>query len=381
MKVLMKYKMFIFYFLLGILNALALSAYPLIYIDKGFSNEVVAMLISISFLAMILQPLVGIFTDKLGDNIKALKIILIVYMVSSIMMFFSIKLFIIGLILNSITRNSIGPIADGYVTKTIHQFDYSYAQMRTAMPIGFGTSFLLSLLFTTVLGLPISGILVFLAILGLLIYIIIGSLDRNAKYENSSGVSTEVLETNIKHVVLLVLYFLLYAGIYQVSSSYLSLYMVEHGRSELFIGVLNFLMVIPQIVLLFNYNKLFGKVKQSSVMAIATCLGVVQALIYVFIPQSAVMLVIASFLSGIQIVLFPSGFYPQFTKAVKSSKLATYMTLNTSVQAVWVGVFNQFFVAKVYGMTGTTTSVYIIVITMMIIGLIPVLVFKRVSGE
>lgn len=376
-----KYKMFIFNFMLGIMNALALSAYPLIYVDKGFSPQMVAMLISISFLAMILQPLVGICTDRLGDNIKALKIIIIVYMFSGLLMFLSIKLFIIGLILNSITRNSIGPIVDGYVTKTIHQFDYSYAQMRTAMPIGFGMSFLLSILFTMVFGLPITGILIFLVILGGLALIIINSLDSKVKYKNTSSVSTEVFETNKKYVSLLVLYFLLYAGIYQVSSSYLSLYMVENNRTELFIGGLNILMVIPQIFLLFNFDKLFGKLKQSSIMALATGLGVIQATIYILCPQQTILLIIASFLSGIQIVLFPSGFYPQFTKAVKSTKLATYMTLNTSVQAVWVGIFNQLFVLKVYSATATTVSVYKIVLIMMLIGLIPVLIFKKISGE
>lgn len=381
MNFLKKYKMFIFYFVLGIMNALALSAYPLIYLDKGYSSEKVALLISLSFFAMILQPLVGIFTDKLGDNIKALKIIIVIYIISGFMMFFSLKLFVIGLVLNSITRNSIGPITDGYVTKTIHQFKYSYAQMRTAMPIGFGTSFLISLMFTKILGLSISGILIFLAIIAVILFIIISTLNNNTELVNSSVASMEVFETNIKHVILLVLYFLIYAGTYQISSSYISLYMIENERPEIFIGVLNFLMVIPQIILLFNYNKLFGKLKQSSVMTIATCLGILQAVIYVLFPQSTILLIIASFLSGIQIVLFPSGFYPQFTKAVKSSKLATYMTLNTSVQAVWVGLFNQLFIAKVYGITETTTSVYIIIIAMMCIGLVPVLSFKKVSGE
>lgn len=381
MNFLKKYKMFIFYFVLGIMNALALSAYPLIYLDKGYSSEKVALLISLSFFAMILQPLVGIFTDKLGDNIKALKIIIVTYIISVVMMFFSLKLFVIGLVLNSITRNSIGPITDGYVTKTIHQFKHSYAQMRTAMPIGFGTSFLISLMFTKILGLSISGILIFLTIIAVIMFIIISTLNNNTELVNSSVASTEVFETNIKHVILLVLYFLIYAGTYQISSSYISLYMIENERPEIFIGVLNFLMVIPQIILLFNYNKLFGKLKQSSVMTIATCLGILQAVIYVLFPQSTVLLIIASFLSGIQIVLFPSGFYPQFTKAVKSSKLATYMTLNTSVQAVWVGMFNQLFIAKVYGITETTTSVYIIIIAMMCIGLVPVLSFKKVSGE
>lgn len=381
MEIINKYKMFIFYFALGIMNALALSAYPLIYLDKGYSANIVTLLISLSFFAMILQPFVGIFTDKLGDNIKAIKIIIIAYMISGLMMFFSAKLFVIGLIINSITRNSIGPITDGYVTKTIHQFEHSYAQMRTAMPIGFGTSFLISLLFTKVLGLSISGILIFLVIIAIVMFIIINTLDSKINQVSSNGVSTEVLETNIKHVVLLVLYFLIYAGIYQVSSSYISLYMVENGRPEIFIGILNFLMVIPQIILLFSYDRIFGKLKQSSVMAIATCLGIFQASIYVLFPQSTVLLIIASFLSGIQIVLFPSGFYPQFTKAVKSTKLATYMTLNTSVQAVWVGIFNQLFIAKIYEITGTTTSVYMIVIVMMLIGLAPVLLFKKLSGE
>lgn len=377
MKYFYKYKFFILYFILGIINALALSAYPLIYVDKGFSAEMVTNLISISFFAMILQPLVGFFTDKLGDNIKSLKVLLVLYIISCGLMFLNLKLFIISLIINSITRNSLVPITDGYVTRNIDQFEFSYAQMRTAMPIGFGVSFLLSLIFTSLLGLPIAGILIFLILLGVIAYIIINSSNTVHSEANISSNKEVVEQTDIKNLVFLVLYFLLYAGLYQVSSSYLSMYMVEINHTNVFIGVLNLMMVIPQIYLLFNYSKLLGRLKNTSIMMIATLLGIIQALIYIIFSKSILLLIIASFLSGIQIVLFPASFFPQFTKTVKSSNLATYLTLNTSIQAVFVGLFNQMIVSQVYGVTNSIISVYYIVVSTMLVSFIPIFLYKK----
>lgn len=232
-------------------------------------------------------------------------------------MFLDLKLFIISLIINSITRNSLVPITDGYVTRNIDQFEFSYAQMRTAMPIGFGVSFLLSLIFTSLLGLPISGILIFLILLGVIAYVIIGSSNV---IHNEATINTnieEVEQTDFKNLVYLVLYFLLYAGLYQVSSSYQSMYMVEINHTNVFIGVLNLMMVTPQIYLLFNYSKLLGHLKNTSIMMIATSLGIIQALIYIMFSKSILLLIIASFLSGIQIVLFLASFFPQFTKQLK----------------------------------------------------------------
>lgn len=388
MSIFNKYKMFGLYYIIGIISASALSAYPVIYMDKGFNTEQIAALISVSFIAMIFQPLVGYYSDKLNDNIKSLKIVLILFIVSSLIMFASVKLFVIGLVVNSIMRTSIVPLIDGFVTRNIDSFEFSYAQMRTAMPIGFGTAVLVSLLFVNLFGLPISGMLIFLSVLAVIMIIIIHSLNgiedgESESISNEEGTvkSNVKLETNWKYVILLGLFYLLYPGMYQVSSSYQSVLITDLGHGPMFIGVLNLLMVAPQIYLLFNYQKVFKNFKSTSIMLIVTVLGIIQALIYIVIPTSIIMLVIASMLGGIQIVLFPASFFPQFTSSIKSSKLSTVLTLNTAIQAVIVGLYNQGFISKLLDISGNIKVVYLIVMITMLMGIIPVLLYKRESGE
>ncbi|MFV0288499.1 MAG: MFS transporter [Mycoplasmatales bacterium] len=374
-----KYSMFVFYYIVGIVSALALSAYPLIYNAKGYNEKMVALLISISFIAVVFQPVIGYITDKFTTTLTMTKIIFVGYIISCFVMFISFKLFIIGLIINTITRSSVIPLIDGYVTQNPELFPFSYAKMRTAMPIGFGTSFIVSLIFINVFGLPISGILVLLGILAIVALIIVFSIKDVQKLNDKKSTKVQeniVVKNDMLAIITLFLFFILYAGAYQISSTYLTTYYTNFGYSGMFMSVLNFLMIIPQIFLMFNYDKLLGKFKKSTIQILALSFGLLQVLIYVLFPHSVLLLVIAIMLSGIQIVLFPASFYPQITKAIKSSYLSTGLTLLVTIQALWIGLYNQGFVAKVYANTNNIKSIYLIMFGTILVSLIPVLIYR-----
>lgn len=372
-----KYSMFIFYYIVGIVNALALSAYPLIYASRGYSVEVISILVSISFIAIVFQPLVGYITDKFTTPLKMAKIIFIVYILSCLIMFVSFKLFIIGLILNTITRSSIIPLVDGYVTRNTEQFEFSYAKMRTALPLGFGTSFIVSLLFIKLFRLPISGILLLLAGLGLIALVIIfGIKDNNLKGNGFIENNNRVEKNDMLSIGMLFLFFILYAGSYQLSSTYLTTYYNEFEYSGLFMSVLNFLMIIPQIFLMFTYDKLLGWMKKSTVMMLAIILGIMQVIIYIIFPHNVIMLIVAIMFGGIQIVLFPASFYPELTRSIKTSQLSTGLTLLVTVQALWTGVYNQGFISRFYEVFGTTKVIYVILMITIVMSFIPMFIYR-----
>lgn len=370
---------FLLYYALGVIGSLFLTAYPLIYKDKGYDERGIAILISIGFLMAILKPLFGYITDRFYTDLKMLKLSFLIVALSCVAMYFSTSLFIMALIVNSIFRAGMNSFLDSYITKHPEQFEMSYAKMRTGVPIGFATAFIFGEIFINIFNLSISGMLLFIAIICVLSYIGLFFIE-DFEHNGEGKIKKIIVEErgyDVQGLVTLLVYGFLYCGIYQISSSYLSIYLTEFGYSTFLIGLLNLCMIVPQLFLMFSYDKTFGKIRNSTLLCLSGIFGTIQGIIYVFMPSSVVLLVIASMLSGIQLVILPAGFYPNLTKSLKSTRVSTGLTMNATLQSIWVGVFNVVFVSRIYSKFNTTISVYVIVIIFMLISILPLFVYRK----
>lgn len=370
-----KYNIFILYYIIGVISSLAMVAYPLLFIQRGFTSTQIVLLISISFIASIFQPLIGYIADSFLTNLKTLKYLFIIYLITCLIMFFYPPLFIISFSINSLMRTGMPALIDSYYNSSLTQFDFSFAKVRTSMPIGLGTAFFVANIFITIFHLSINGVLLFLAIISILAIIIIISLPEQAtNTKNSSNPLNQ--QTNFSNIFLLILYSLLYAGMYQVTSSYLSLYFSQFGYSTHFIGSISMLMLLPQIFLMINYDKLFSTTKNSTIMLLAALFGIVQLIIYITSPHNIIFLAFASLAGGIQLVLFPAGFYPLLTQNFNSNKTSIGLTLNSTIQALGVGLLNTIVISDIYNQNQNTIDVYFFATIVMLLSFIPVLIYK-----
>lgn len=374
-----KYKVFIIYYIVGIIASLSLTAYPLIFSNKGFNPKQVSLLISLGFIMAIFTPMLGYLTDRFYTNLKMAKLSFMIMAISSILMFLtSSALFIISLIINSIFRIGIVSFLDSYVTKHNDQFELSYAKNRTAMPIGFASAFFLGEIFIKIFNLEVTGMLLFISILLVIGFILLLSIEDRETIETKKVINTNDNDDVYDKfgIITLIMYAFLYAGLYQISSSYLSIFLTEFGYTTFIIGILNLSMLAPQLFLLINYDKIFGRMRNSSIMIISAILGTLQVLIYVLFPHSLILLLIASFLNGTQLVIYPASFYKNLSKAFKKSRVATGFTVNSTIQALWVGLFNSIFISHIYSKSGTTTVIYITAFIIMIISILPILIYR-----
>lgn len=374
-----KYKIFILYYIIGIVASLSLSAYPLIFSNKGFNTKQTSLLISLGFLMAIFTPVTGYITDRFYTNLKMAKFSFIILSISSITMFLcNSTLFIIALIINGIFRAGIVAFLDSYVTKYSNQFELSYAKSRTALPIGFASAFFIGEIFIKIFNLQISGMLLFISIILILGFIILLQIEDKELTENKHIETTNITNDTYDKsgIITLIMYAFLYAGLYQISSSYLSIFFVEFGYNTFIIGLLNLSMLIPQLFLLLNYDKIFGNLRNSSIMIICAIIGILQSLIYIIFPHNIILLFLGSLLSGTQLVIYPASFYKNLTKAFKQSRVATGLTINSTIQALWVGIFNIVFISHLYNKFNTTIAIYITVVIVMLISLIPVYVYR-----
>lgn len=374
-----KYKMFIIYYIIGIIGSLALTAYPLIFSDKGYDAKHISLFISLGFIMAIFKPFIGYFTDRFYTNLKMTKLSFIAIGICTLLMFFSPKLFIPALIISSIFRSGMAAFLDSYIIKHPNQFELSYAEIRIGMPIGMASAFFAGEIFIEIFNLSISGMLLFMTMVCLISFILLlFTEDAEIKETKHKEIKTYSDDTyDIQGIITLIIYAFLYSGLFQISLSYLSIFFKEFGYSTFIIGIVNLVMLIPQLFLIFNYNKILGKLRNSTILIMSAAMGVVQAMIYVLFPHNLILLIFGSILGGIQLVIFPSNFCSNLSKAFKASRVSTGLTLNTTIQALWVGLFNTLVVSGLYTKFETTIIVYIVIAVIVLISIIPMILYRR----
>lgn len=378
-----KYRMFVLYYIIGMLASLGVSAFPLIYASRGYDASQIALLISVSYIASIIQPLLGYITDIYLTNLKMAKIVFGLLVISSLGMLLSSELFIVFVVINAMMRTGLISFLDGYVTTHQDQFEFSYGKMRSSIPIGFGSGLFVAFAIITVLNLTIESSLVIFCVASLIALFIVSSIkDLEADVTKQEVINSDEEESyNFGGVVTLVSFSLLYSGLFQISNAYLSLYYNEFGYTTIIIGLLSLIMLIPQIALMIGYDRILGKLKKTNVLIISVVVGMLQSLIYYNFQDSLPMLIIASVLCGIQLVIFPASFFPLFTKSLKKSRISTGLTTKTTVLCIWVAFFNTFIVGKIYASSGTSQSVYIVICIVMLLSLIPLTIYKQMNKQ
>lgn len=375
-----KYNVFVLYYIIGVLSSLFMVAYPLLFVERGYSTKEIGVLISLGFIASIFQPIIGYISDRFLSKLKTLSLVFILFIISAITMIFSSGYIFIGaLIINALMKSSMPALIDSYYNRFPEQFSFPYAKVRTAMPIGLGTAMFALSIFIALFDTSMNGVLIFVSILSIIALCVIFSIEDLEKDDEQIDVQVTNTSTNYQAVFALFMYAFLYAGMNQITSTYLSIHFNQFGYSAQFIGTISLLMLVPQLLLMFNYERWLGNFKRTSIMAIAVAFGVAQASIYVFMSNSIVMLAVASMFGGVQLVLYPASFYPSLAASVKTSRISTAMTLNATIQALLIGLFNVMVVSTVYQNTNTTVSVYVIVIIVELVSLLAIMMYKRVK--
>lgn len=120
--------MFVLYYIVGMLASLGVSTFPLIYANRGFDPGQIALLIGLSYIASLIQPILGHITDTYLTNLKMAKVIFIMLVISSMGMYLASSLLLIFVIINAMMRTGLISFMDGYVTT--HQDQLSLVPVR-----------------------------------------------------------------------------------------------------------------------------------------------------------------------------------------------------------------------------------------------------------
>lgn len=370
-------KLYLFYFMYGAINTIAIQMLPLAMSQKGFDNAQITMALSCVFLAALLQPIIGHLTSTRVGSKPMITVLLITILVTSLF-FWGIDLYIpilIVIFMFSVARLSISPLYDSYATMAANHYSINFGLVRSGASLGFGVGMFIYALIANIFNLDYSSSFLFITTLSIIGMYLISSLPKEGmKFEGNAATesTTEVLKA-----VLLILMYVLYFGALNMRISYNSLYFSEFGRSTEFISLATFFMVIPELIFLPLYNKLFARFNKMYLLYTAVILGITQMVLYIMFPQSAIMLLFASMFNGFQIMVFFPTFFGMLQSALGARNSAFGFVINTTLMSLFVGIFNIIVIRPIFLATDTTISVFHIIIILQLCAFIPLFIYHR----
>ncbi len=369
-------KLYSFYFLIGVIGSISIQMLPLVMSAKNFDPTQVATIVSFVYLAALFQPIVGYLTRfKFGSH-KMIQTLLIIVLITSFLTFYSYNyyLIIVIVLLFSVARASISPIFDSITTSAANKGDVNYGLARSGASLGFGVGMAIYTAIAIRLNLPYQYSYVFVACLALIGFAIVCIIPNTSEQLSDNHVDN--IQPNNTKAALLITIFILYFGALSMRISYQSVYYIEFGYTTSFISLATFIMVIPEIIFLPLYNRLFANCNKILLLYITITLSILQMVMYITFTDYPMLLLITSLLNGLQIMIFVPTYFSMLHESLGEKNSAIGFILNITLQSLFVGVFNLLVLRQVIGMHNSMIPVFKIIIIVQFCALIPLTIYN-----
>ncbi len=369
-------KLYLFNFCYGVLNSIAIQMLPLVLVDKGYDTNQVTILLSFVFLAAVFQPALGIIT-KAKTGSKLMLQILLGIIASIALVIFGLTnfyLMIIAVLLFSVARLSLSPIYDSILTLGAKKYNINYGLIRSGASLGFGVGMGLYTIISNIFGWSYSMAFIFIALVVIIGFGLISSLPDER--ENDDDHYTDEEKTHLKKFIVLVLLYTLYFGGLNIRMTYISTYYVEFDYSTTFISLATLALVIPEVIFLPLYNKLFARYNKMLLLLITLLLGALQLFMFTVFTANPILLLITSSLNGFQIMLFFPTYFALLQASLGTKNSALGFIINMTTMSIFVGMFNALVIRPIYVNSGTVIPIFYVVISLYVIALIPLYIYK-----
>ncbi len=368
-------KLYIFYFIIGIIGSVTIQMLPLVMTYKGFIPSQVAVIVSAVFLAALFQPFIGYLTRAKIGTLKMIQILLAVLIFMGIVIYTStlyIPMLFFVLIF-SVARLSISPIYDSYTTTAALEHGVNYGMARSGASLGFGIGMALFTALELTFDLNHSTAFIFISVLSVIGMMVISTLPKE-KVQTKKHANDDS-NTNVVKATLLIITFMLYFGALNMRVSYTSTYYIEFGYTTSFISLATFIMVIPEIIFLPLYNKLFSGFNKIMLLVLTVLLGIVQMVLYINFTANPAILLFSSLFNGLQIMLFFPTFFSMLQESLGAKNSSFGFVLNVTLQSIFVGAFNLICIRPLIIKYGSMIPVFKVIILVQIVSFIPIIIY------
>ncbi len=332
------------------------------------STTQVGLLLSASYLAALLQPYIGYISDTKYGAKKILEIVSILIIISSLLLFLSntfLLLFIFSLLF-SISRNVTFPLVDNIALDWCKINNVSYGKIRQGGSIGFGVGALLGVPLVIIFN---TEFLIFLPIiLSTILYILIIKVEYNINIHPEHK-GFKLYKTNFKELIkdkifiILIVIHLLLMGLATLKLSYQATLLSTLNAPVIFIVLLNFFTIVPEIFLISKTEKFFKNTPIYIILIFPILINLIHTFI-LFKSSSLLIILLASFLHGFSMSIYLPNFFAFFNKSVPSKLSSTAFIINGTSQTINSLLINTFIIVPFIAISGLRMSFLIIIIAM-----------------
>ncbi len=337
------------YFTTGVVANLFTTALVLYYLEIGFNEAQIGILASVSFLAAIFQPVLGVIIDRSRTPKKIYQFIIISFLLNLFIMSLTTNFYfyIILVFLASISRIAFFAALDAIVIKSVDYYGGNFGSIRNFASIGFGIGMLVAYPFI------INDIYNFFyvsIVVGIINILVVGQLHNstNEKEVKKLNIKNDMatLFNNKVFMGLIITNFFMF-GMMNIKMTYQPILLQSLGASAFMISLSSIIMTGPEIILMPLFNTVRRYVSDKSIFIIATTLTSIQLLLFSQLNNVYIVLALVS-VHGLV-----NGFYiPLYSQTIVSTvddKLSsTALMISITTQFLLTSVISLFIITPIY---------------------------------
>ncbi len=367
---------FIIYFLYGAVAIVSLSGFALLYVDVGFSKSQTSTLISIAFLGVLIQPIIGYACDLTKRRILILQIGTLITIFCALLMIYSSNyiLYLVTVFLIAAFRFSVFSILDVIILSETN--DDVFTKIRTGATYGFaiGIFFLIPVEMYSSFDFVLYALVVF-NILALLLFTQVKE-NKSCEHTTSKEYFSDLkLIIKNRKVILLMFTNMVAITVLMQKIAYSNILFETLGFTMLTIALLSFVAEIPEAILLPIYNKTFNKFSLKMQILMLMIASMLQTVIFIF-TKNVYLIYFFIGMQGLVYAIQIPLIYTNLNKELDEKISSTGFLINTMFQSIGSFIIGIVILKPLYSNYGLK-EVFIALTLICLLLVIPLFLYKE----
>ncbi len=343
----------LYYFSVAVVVSLLTSVLPIFYESISMTPAQVGILISTTYVGALMQPVFGYICDRTQKPQLVLKILMIVAIIFSAILFF-VKDFVVVLLvvlLLSLCYCSYFSLSDNVITAYVYQNNLNYGSIRRFASLGYGMAMLIATPLMLIFGVQSFIIIV---IIGLIIAIVkLSNVDYHPiEKPHDSSYKNDVKEVlKMPLIVTLLSFQMLFMGINAIKFGYQAIKLQELFGTSTGASIALLLSTIPEFLFLALVSKYVDKYRPTTLLFFAVCASLIHVFTYAVVDNVYILIIVAT-CHGISMSFYLPVIPYVLRKTVNLRIIGTIFALIATLQSIVSLVVSAVVITPVYATLG-----------------------------
>ncbi len=370
---------FISFFLIGAVSNILIVGFAMLYLGKGFTNAQIGTLTSIGFIGAIMQPIIGSACDVTGRKRFVLQLCFVLICSMLVIMKFNsnYQVYLICAFIISVVKMPLYGILDDISLSYCARTGKSYSKIRSGASFGFGLGVFILLPLNYINNIDV---VLYMTFITCIITIIVLSFIPDEKHKNNKKERKQYyrdLKKIFKSRSILLIYFttLIVMSVTSLKITYTNILFNQLGLSLILVALLNFAAAMPEMIILPNYERLFGKYSYKQMMIFLMVFSFLQVTIFAFTTNIYIMFLVIGF-QGVVFASFVPTVFGSLKRQLEDDVSATGILTNSMIQSIGTFVISYYVITYVFK-TYRLNAVFIVLGLINFLLIIPYLFYKE----